>query len=588
MEKEKRKWKEWKIEELIGEGSFGKVYRITKEDFGHIYEAALKIIEIPQNTSEIENIRSEGMDDKSIYSYFYGIVEDIIKEFELMSKLKGNTNIVSYEDHMISSKDDGPGWKISIRMELLTPLEKYMKKNTFLIRDVVQLGIDICRSIELCQKKNIIHRDIKPGNIFVTEFGDYKLGDFGIARQLEKTSYAMSKKGTYDFMAPEIYKGTPYDSTVDIYSLGIVMYRYLNNNRMPFLPLCPLPITYSDKEKAMLLRIGGADMKPPCNGGNKLTEIILKACAYEPVNRYKNASDMRKDLEGVLYQNQSNVSLDTVLFRGENIVGENEDKIKECQVDETVLMFAENEINRKSIEVIGQNKVLETEQIYKCEKSKKKVQGSKIFLFYPKLIIIVILISGLFGVKFFFLNNQNYFKSAKTIEKGRCKLSENIFKIYSDTYEEYDLIINEQDSLKNMLSFEQDELLGMWSGSYTGMSNQKKIERLIDIYIGSCDGTGKVKGVAGIQNGDAGYYYFEGVADYVRGTLTFERKKWLSPNPDQLKKLTYLTTYDRNLQNFSGYIVSDPQRTISFAKTDTNPKLIQYWKKRKILMEKYN
>ncbi len=131
MEKEKRKWKEWKIEELIGEGSFGKVYRITKEDFGHIYEAALKIIEIPQNTSEIENIRSEGMDDKSIYSYFYGIVEDIIKEFELMSKLKGNTNIVSYEDHMISSKDDGPGWKISIRMELLTPLEKYMKKIHF-------------------------------------------------------------------------------------------------------------------------------------------------------------------------------------------------------------------------------------------------------------------------------------------------------------------------------------------------------------------------------------------------------------------------------------------------------------------------
>lgn len=48
MEKEKRKWKEWKIEELIGEGSFGKVYRITKEDFGHIYEAALKIIEIPR------------------------------------------------------------------------------------------------------------------------------------------------------------------------------------------------------------------------------------------------------------------------------------------------------------------------------------------------------------------------------------------------------------------------------------------------------------------------------------------------------------------------------------------------------------
>ena len=78
------------------------------------------------------------------------------------------------------------------------------------------------------------------------------------------------------------------------------------------------------------------------------------------------------------------------------------------------------------------------------------------------------------------------------------------------------------------------------------------------------------------------------MSDYVRGTLTFERKKWLSPNPDRLKKLTYSTTYDRNLQSFSGYIVSDPQRKISFIKTESNPELIQYWEKRKSLMRKYN
>ena len=90
------------------------------------------------------------------------------------------------------------------------------------------------------------------------------------------------------------------------------------------------------------------------------------------------------------------------------------------------------------------------------------------------------------------------------------------------------------------------------------------------VSYGDCDETGKVKGVVGVENGDAGYYYFEGVSDYVRGTLTFERKKWLSPNPDRLKKLTYSTTYDRNLQSFSGYIVSDPQRKISFIKTESN------------------
>ena len=436
----KKIWKEteWKIEELIGQGSFGKVYRISKEDFGHIYEAALKIIEIPQNMSEIENIRNEGMDDKSINSYFYGIVEDIVKEFELMSRLKGNTNIVSYEDHMISPKENEFGWEIGIRMELLTPLEKYMRQYVFSIRDVIQLGIGICRSIELCQKQNIIHRDIKPGNIFVTKFGDYKLGDFGIARQLEKTSYAMSRKGTYDFMAPEIYKGSPYDSTVDIYSLGIVMYRYLNKNRAPFLPAYPNPVKYSDKEKANLLRIGGAEMKPPCNAVGKLAEVILKACAYLPENRYKKASDMRRDLENIyiLCQNDSDMDLDIISCRKEEAsVGENKKDIKTYQEDETVLMFSndlkkenkregeaikDNSENKK-LKVVESNKNLVSKEIKMTQKSGKYQIPT---LSYRILIIVAIFIFIFFGVSYLSLYKQENINFAKIMNKGRSRAIE--------------------------------------------------------------------------------------------------------------------------------------------------------------------
>lgn len=303
------RWKEWTIKEQIGQGSYGKVYKITKEDFGHTYEAALKLIEIPQSGAEIETLRSDGADDKSIQTYFFGIVEEIVKEFELMSKLKGHTNIVSYEDHMVAMKGDGYGWQIGIRMELLTPLDAYIKTHPFYIRDVIKLGIDVCQAIALCQKQDIIHRDIKPLNIFVTEYGDFKLGDFGIARQLEKASYAMSKKGTYDYMAPEVYKGNPYNSTVDIYSLGIVMYRYLNNNRIPFLPAYPEQIMHSDKEKANLLRVSGTAIKPPCNASGKLADIVLKACAYEPSDRYQKAEEMQRDLEKLLLLNQTGNSI---------------------------------------------------------------------------------------------------------------------------------------------------------------------------------------------------------------------------------------------------------------------------------------
>ena len=87
------------------------------------------------------------------------------------------------------------------------------------------MGVDICKALELYQKYNIIHRDIKPENIFVSDNGDFKLGDFGIARTIEKTMSDLSKKGTYNYMAPEVYQGGEYGFSVDLYSLGIVLYR---------------------------------------------------------------------------------------------------------------------------------------------------------------------------------------------------------------------------------------------------------------------------------------------------------------------------------------------------------------------------
>lgn len=291
----------WEIEKYIGGGAFGKVYRIVREDFGHTYEAAMKVIEIPQNPTEVIALRNDGMTEENVTEYFYGMVEEIVEEFVLMSKLKGNSNIVSYEDHAVIKKKDSFGWVIYIRMELLTPLFSYIKENNLTIKDVIQLGIDMCHALEVCQKFNIIHRDIKPENIFVSKTGDFKLGDFGIARELEKTSSELSKKGTKSYMAPEVFKGFSYNSNVDVYSLGIVLYRFLNNNRLPFMPPVPKPIRYSDKERADALRMSGQPMPKPAQANGRLAEIILKACAYMPKERYESAHAMRMALEEMIY-----------------------------------------------------------------------------------------------------------------------------------------------------------------------------------------------------------------------------------------------------------------------------------------------
>ena len=197
---------EWYVEGFIGAGSFGRVYKIYREEFGERFYSALKYISIPAESNEVMQLRMDGMDEQSISTYYTELTKGISAETRLMNKLRGNTNIVSFEDSKVVPKPDGVGYDIFIRMELLTGLPTRMVSSPLSSSEVVKLGIDICNALIICKQHGIIHRDIKPDNIFISNTGDYKLGDFGIARKLEKTATFMSKKGTYNYMAPEVYK----------------------------------------------------------------------------------------------------------------------------------------------------------------------------------------------------------------------------------------------------------------------------------------------------------------------------------------------------------------------------------------------
>lgn len=287
----------WRIVQQVGKGGFSRVYEIERDEFGKKYKAAMKVISIPQDESEIQELYADGMDKSSISTYYQGCIKDITEEFDLMAHMKGNSNIVSYEDHLIIPHRDNIGADIFIRMELLSPLTKYLETHPITKKDVALIAIDICKALEICQKYNIVHRDLKPENIFVSELGNYKLGDFGIARTVEKSQTVMTKKGTLNYMSPEIYRGEQSDSTVDIYSLGLVMYRLCNRNRLPFLPPAPQPLSHQDKDNAMLRRMQGDPMDPPVDADDKLTAIIFKASAYLAADRYATPTQMRKELE---------------------------------------------------------------------------------------------------------------------------------------------------------------------------------------------------------------------------------------------------------------------------------------------------
>lgn len=284
----------WRLQGEIGSGSYARVYRVSHSNsFGLEFQSALKAIEIiPEGKMENPDSLRQLVRDQ------------YIGEVNLLGAMRGISNIVSYEDHAIMEIMDGDrliGYDLLIRMELLQSLEEVLCDGDADIKTtagVRRIGMDLCRGLARCHRVGILHRDIKPKNIFRNQFGDYKLGDFGIARHLEGTMYARTRIGTELYAAPEITdkNSQKYGVKADLYSLGLVLYYIANDCCLPFItPDLPR----SQWHEAVRRRNSGESFPLPVGVDRALGEVICKACAYRPEDRFDSAQEMYHALQTV-------------------------------------------------------------------------------------------------------------------------------------------------------------------------------------------------------------------------------------------------------------------------------------------------
>ncbi|MCL2816389.1 MAG: protein kinase [Oscillospiraceae bacterium] len=277
----------------LGSGGFGAVYRLR-----HIHKesskSAVKIITVPDE-SKYRQLRVIIKNGGEITGQVNEILEKYCMEIDFLEKFSGHSNIVDIKNYSIKEVDDIRR-DILIQMEYLTDLVRYSEEHEMSEKDIIKLGIDICVALEMLQKDNILHRDIKPQNIFIAPNGNYKLGDFGIARNVETTSAATSV-GTQHYVSPEVWNNEiiePGDNKVDMYSLGLVLYELLNNWSLPF-------EDGLNRDEATARRLGGKLSIPDISGcGETLNRIVLKACAYDRAARYDNVTQMKNALIDVL------------------------------------------------------------------------------------------------------------------------------------------------------------------------------------------------------------------------------------------------------------------------------------------------
>ncbi len=287
------------VSEKLGSGAFGTVYKVIKTNAAGQYVRALKHITIPTEKQYNSVLNSMGGDVSKADSYFSQMLNNIVSEIRILNDLseKGVQHIVRYYENDIVVTDTPRRYDIFILMEYLTPLEDYIQRQDFLVRDVIRLGLDVLYGLQSCHNNGVIHRDIKDDNIFVSEKGEYKIGDFGVSKVLKDSSKAESLKGTPNFLAPEVYLGKEsYTKSVDLYSLGIVLYRLLNYSRNPFLPHFPEQYFSQDEDAAFEERMSGKTPALPSLGGEAIGRVIVKAISNSS-ERFQTADEFINALE---------------------------------------------------------------------------------------------------------------------------------------------------------------------------------------------------------------------------------------------------------------------------------------------------
>ena len=287
------------VQECLGRRGGTSVYSVKSTRSDQLY--VLKHISVPETQRQVDALILTGAaaDQESAQAYYQQVVADYQAELEQMEALAASPNLDAFRSYEIRPKEEGVGFDVFLLAEYRMTLERYLLQTEMTHSSAVNLAMDLCNALSDLRQAGLIHRDVQPSNIYLSAQGHFMLGDLGLAK-VEDLKYCSMPEGMLSsFSAPELFDlMANVNETIDLYAVGLILYRIYNGNH------APLEDEKTSAKAADKLRITGQALPAPMFADYEMAEIIAKACAFQPEDRYQTPEELKTAISDYMLRNQ--------------------------------------------------------------------------------------------------------------------------------------------------------------------------------------------------------------------------------------------------------------------------------------------